>query len=289
MQPPDQPSYPYQPSQPPDNQPPQYPYDPSQTPPPPPYQYPQPGNFGPPPQQPGRIKRFTSWYMRQNILVKLIVAALIAFVVIFVGSAAIAGIAESNQADNSPTPTAAVASQPTSAPTQAVAPTPTPSGAFTDALIGADISYFKTKYGDPVSVMNDTDYTFTGHLIVSTPFDENQAPYKTRVVSILLDEPAGQFWTSDQAEQKCSAFMPEDAKYTEQHTLSTKTGMLVESKKIYTSTTLAKQLPGKQFHNLTKSTKPGTFAVSFSYDSGSKDRVYSCYVSLNLDFDSKWT
>lgn len=103
-----------------------YPYtDPSQTPPPPPYQYPQPGQYGPPPQQPGRIKRFTSWYMRQNILVKLIVAALIAFVVIFVGSAAIAGIAESNQADTNPTPTTAVASQPTSAPTQAVAPTPT--------------------------------------------------------------------------------------------------------------------------------------------------------------------
>lgn len=270
-----------------DQPPNQYPYDPPQTPPPPPYQYPQPGQYGPPPQQPGRIKRFASWYSRQNILVKLIVGAAIVFVVLFVGSAAIAGIAESNQADTNPTPTAAVASQPTNAPTQAS--TPTPSGAFTDAIIGADISYFKTKYGDPVSVMNDTDYTFTGHLIVSTPFDENQAPYKTRVVSILQDEPAGQFWTFDEAEQKCAVFLPKDARYTEQHTLSTKTGLLVESKKIYTSATLAKQLPDKQFRNLTKSTKPGTFAVSFSYDSGSKDRVYSCYVSLNLDFDSKWT
>src|SRR5437879_3529264 len=73
----------------------------------------------PPPRRPNALNRFLTWYKRQTGVVKIIVALAFLAVVIFVGSAAVAGITQGSQPIATPTTQGA-----TSAPTQV--PTATP-------------------------------------------------------------------------------------------------------------------------------------------------------------------
>src|SRR5690348_1363021 len=93
-------------------------------------QYPPQGSNEPgqypyaPPPPPPRQRGFSAWYRRQALLVKILVWLVAAFLIIFVGSAAIAGIAESQSQSGDATPTAQAA--PTQAPTRAPTATPKP-------------------------------------------------------------------------------------------------------------------------------------------------------------------
>lgn len=99
--------------------------------PPNPYTSPSPP---PPPKPPGRATRFLLWYREQPLFMKIGVWIVGAFVVIFVGSAAIAGLVQGIQGPGvSPIPTAGV--QATQPPTATPKPRTGPTRAQIDSLL----------------------------------------------------------------------------------------------------------------------------------------------------------
>lgn len=256
----------WQPQQPPQGWQQQYPPQSQYQPTMPPPQYPQPPYMPPQPQfpmKPQNPKRKLKWWG----------IAIAAFLFLVIGSA----IANGNN-DNKSIQTSS--QQPTSTTSK---PTPTANpNLFTSALIGADITYFQQVYGTPR--LTDAGYQFPNHLILQTSTVKG---YEGRVVYIYLGADTGDYWTNEQAGEKCGVFMPSDSEHLKDkdHPFLAPAGYLVSATIVYQSKKLAKQLPKSEFKSFTKSEPAGTFAASFSYIGATNDQIQNCAVHTNLELD----
>lgn len=214
---------------------------------------------------------------------QVIVALGIIAVVIFVGSAAISGIAQGSQGI-SPTPTVASASQPTQAPTSAPAATVAPSSGL--VLLGSNISAFTAKFGQPNShsTVNTGQYHYArypnsniDHYIITTDTPDG-GQYASLVYFITVqssDQTPG--WTMAQASRECGAFFPADAVYKKQ--IPVATGPALD--KIYHSASLAKLFPASSFTDSKQNAvQPGTFDVLYLYKDASEKMIDSCDILI---------
>lgn len=199
-----------------------------------------------PPRKPSALQTF----LRLPLALKIIVALFAVFVVIFVGSAAIAGIASSGTATSSPT---AVAAQPTSTSPPKPTATFTPSGPhiLTGATIGGLQDAFQAKYGTPSGTGTAKTYKFDKGLVTATPAGDASIDGKNHVVSLRIGPSSGQ-WDAATAQPTCEAFLPPDAQFVKTQDVS---GFGPE--RVYTSASLALSVSAGAFNGAA----PGTFSM----------------------------
>lgn len=200
-----------------------------------------------PPRKPSALQTF----LRLPRILQIIIGLVVAFLVIFVGSAAIAGIASSGTpATNTPTTVAAQATS-TSPPKPTATFTPSGPHILTGATIGGLQDAFQAKYGNPSGTGTAKTYTFDKGLVTATPAGDASSDGKNHVVSLRIGPSSGQ-WDAATAQPICEAFLPPDAQFLKAQDVA---GFGPE--RVYTSASLALSFGAGAFNGAA----PGTFSM----------------------------
>lgn len=165
---------------------------------------------------------------------------------------------------------------PTATPTQSP-PTPTPT--TTVAQLGATVSTFTARYGQPnahsdvgsgqyhYQTYSDSNVDF---LVVST---DTADPGMSQVAESITVQADTQGWSVAQAMTMCGAFYPSDAAYQRQAAVTN--GPALD--KIYESASLATRFPASAFTDANQNpVKPGLFDVQFLYRDSTQTVIDSC-------------
>lgn len=193
------------------------------------------------------------------------------------------------------TPTTIPTKPPTVAPTTQISPTPKPTSSPSihtssgPAILGADISSFIAKYGQPdTGCASCASGTYNFQRYQGSQLDYLQVmlvdadtPHKGHVNTFLVQAPPHVDWDTQTATAICESFGPTDVNYDHPvKVISASDGSSIQ--KIYTSAWLAKQLTSSDF--VDTNTNPvtlGTFSLFYSFD-GSPSKVASCSVEAGI-------
>lgn len=225
---------------------------------------------GPPPTPPGKRRRMKGWYRALIALAVLIMVGIIA--------TAAGGCA--------PTPTAT--EQPQATATLKPQPTATPSGPqpVTGALLGGPINDFTQAFGSPTSTVPgatqyQTDVRGIPVFLAAATTDRKDTTTNSRVDQVVVRPPlnSGVTWTAAQGEAIAKTFMPPDAKYVKDATVTVPEGAILEH--VYISARLAASFPADRFYDVTSlnPVAPGTFHYQCG---GPYERDGSCLLQLGV-------
>lgn len=209
----------------------------------------------PPPRKPSALQTF----LRLPRILQILIGLVAAFLIIFVGSAAIAGIISGPEAAS--TPTAIAQATVTSSPKPTATFIPSGPRILTGATIGGLQEAFQAKYGTPTGTGTAKTYTFDKGLVTATPAGDASSDGKNHVASLRVG-PASGTWDAATAQPICEAFLPPDAQFMKMQDVA---GFGPE--RVYTSASLALSFGASAFNGAA----PGTFAMelgSFSPNTG---------------------
>lgn len=185
-------------------------------------------------------------------------------------------------------PTKAAQSTKAAQPTKAAQLTKVPTHPITNAgsaILGADISAFIAKYGQPHSVNGQQN---NGGVSFSLYGNRNQinltvTTENAKALAILEGSPTDQGWNESEAIAACLAFAPPDSTYKREMTLLDPQGNPTDIQRVYYSPSLAKLFPASDFTDENASlTTPGTFAMVLGYNLNSTSSFLNCSAQVGL-------
>jgi hypothetical protein len=243
-------------------------------------QYPSPPPNNVPPKRPSG---FRHWFRIQPRKTKLgmgliVVAILLCiFAVYSYGSSIVA-------TKVTPTPITSGNAGVVISPGATNAPTLQPASKSGTAILGAQVSTFTAKFGQP------NDHSSPGQIHLARCGNSNtdqlilsplSAASTTGPIASILYAPCAT-WTVSMAESLCSTFYPTDAVYQKTVNIAGSASRFPAVVKVYYSATLAREFGADNFTDANKNTvKPGLFDASYLYEnSNDTTHVGSCNIQL---------
>ena len=169
------------------------------------------------------------------------------------------------------------------------APTLQPTSKSGAAILGAQLSTFTAKFGQP------NDHSSPGQIHLARCGNSNtdqlilsplSAASTTGPIASILYAPCAT-WTVSMAESVCSTFYPTDAVYQKTVNIAGSASRFPAVVKVYYSATLTREFGADNFTDANKNlVKPGLFDVSYLYEnSNDTTHIGSC----NIQFGTRQT
>lgn len=180
------------------------------------------------------------------------------------------------------------ASQHVISPTKAAQPTQAATHPLTlarSASLGADISTFIAKYGQPHSVNGQQNNGGVSFSLYGNPnkIDLTVTTENAKALVILKNSPTSQGWDESEAIAACLAFAPPDSTYQREMTLLDPQGSPISIQRVYYSPSLAKLFPASDFTDENANlTTPGIFAIVLGYNINSTSSFLTCSAQAGL-------
>jgi hypothetical protein len=243
-------------------------------------QYPSPPPNNVPPKRPSG---FRHWFRLQPRKTKLgmgliVVAILLCiFAVYAYGSSIVA-------TKVTPTPTTSGNGGVVISPGATNAPTLQPASKSGTAILGAQLSTFTAKFGQP------NDHSSPGQIHLARCGNSNtdqliltqlSAASSAGPIASILSAPCAT-WTVSMAESLCSKFYPTDAVYQKTVNIAGSASRFPAFVKVYYSAILTREFGAANFTDANNNTvKPGLFDVSYLYEnSNDTTHIGSCNIQL---------
>lgn len=184
------------------------------------------------------------------------------------GATSTSGGGRTSSADSAPSVTAAAT--PATLPGT---PLPASHGA---AVLGADISAFVGKYGQPTSASDPVGgrYDFENGSLLAYTDVYSGPPYNERVIGVDDHAPASQPWSPATANRLCLELAPADAQFVSEVSLTSSQG-LEGVDEVYQSASLANTFPAARFVDSSGNpTQPGSFDIEYLYPAVNQSGSY---------------